>query len=76
MPIKNRNKVFLSDYNARKWMEKVYVILNAKKDEITLEAILQHGDEELLDLEDFLPLGRGAGINGRDGCKTETYDII
>ncbi|MDE6620752.1 MAG: hypothetical protein K2K74_09765 [Lachnospiraceae bacterium] len=32
------------------------VIVNAKKDEITLEAIIQHGDEELLELEDFLPL--------------------
>lgn len=32
------------------------VIANGKKDEITLEAIMQHGDEELPDLEDFLPL--------------------
>ena len=32
------------------------VIVNAKKDEITLEAIMQHGDEELPDFEDFLPL--------------------
>lgn len=32
------------------------VIVNAKKDEITLEAIIQHGDEELPELEDFLPL--------------------
>jgi len=30
------------------------VIENAKKDEITLEEIMQHGDEELPDLEDFL----------------------
>ena len=32
------------------------IIVNARKDEITLEAIMQHGDEELPDLEDFLPL--------------------
>ncbi len=32
------------------------VIVNAKKDEITLEAIMQHGDEELPAFEDFLPL--------------------
>ncbi len=32
------------------------VIVNAKRDEITLEAIMQYGDEELPDLEDFLPL--------------------
>lgn len=32
------------------------VIVNAQKDEITLEAIMQHGDEELPELEDFLPL--------------------
>lgn len=32
------------------------IIVNAKKDEITLEAIMQHGDEELPALEDFLPL--------------------
>ena len=32
------------------------VIANAKKDEITLEAIMQHGDEELPALEDFLLL--------------------
>ena len=32
------------------------VIVNAKKDEITLEAIMQHGDETLPDFEDFLPL--------------------
>lgn len=32
------------------------VIVNAKKDEITLEAIMQHGDEELPALEEFLPL--------------------
>ncbi|MDE5697944.1 MAG: hypothetical protein K2I96_11135 [Lachnospiraceae bacterium] len=32
------------------------VIANAKKKEITLEAIIQHGDEELPELEDFLPL--------------------
>ena len=32
------------------------VIANAKKDEITLEAIMQHGDEELPALEEFLPL--------------------
>ncbi len=32
------------------------VIVNAKKDEITLEAIMQYGDEELPALEDFLPL--------------------
>lgn len=31
------------------------VIANAKKDEITLEAIMQHGDEELPAFEDFLP---------------------
>ncbi len=32
------------------------VIVNAKMDEITLEAIMQHGDEELPALEEFLPL--------------------
>ena len=32
------------------------VIVNAKKDEVTLEAIMQHGDEELPDFEGFLPL--------------------
>lgn len=32
------------------------VIANAKKDEITLEAIMQHGDEELPAFEDFLQL--------------------
>ncbi len=32
------------------------VIVNAKKDEITLEAIMQHGDEELPDLKNFLQL--------------------
>ncbi len=31
------------------------VFANSKKDEITLEAIMQHGDEELPALEDFLP---------------------
>lgn len=31
------------------------VIVNARKDEITLEAIMQHGDEELPELEDFMP---------------------
>lgn len=30
------------------------VIVNAKKDEVTLEAIMQHGDEELPDFQDFL----------------------
>lgn len=30
------------------------VIANAGRDEITLEAIMQHGDEELPDLQDFL----------------------
>ena len=33
-----------------------WIIVNAKRDEITLEAIMQHGDEELPALEDFLPL--------------------
>ena len=32
------------------------VIVNAKKDEITLEAIMQYGDEELPALEEFLSL--------------------
>ena len=32
------------------------VIVNAQKDEITLEAIMQHGDEELSDFEEFLML--------------------
>lgn len=32
------------------------VIVNAKSDKITLEAIMQHGDEELPALEDFLTL--------------------
>ncbi len=32
------------------------VIANAHEDAITLEAIMQHGDEELPDLEDFLTL--------------------
>lgn len=32
------------------------VILNAEKDEVTLEAIMQHGDEDLPDFEDFLTL--------------------
>lgn len=37
--------------------EAVYgVIVNAKRDEITLEAIMQHGDEELPALGEFLPL--------------------
>lgn len=31
-------------------------IVNARKNEITLEAIMQHGDEELPDLEEFLHL--------------------
>jgi len=31
------------------------VIVNAKNDGITLEAIMQHGDEELPDFDDFLP---------------------
>lgn len=30
------------------------IIVNAKKDEITLETIMQHGDEELPDFHDFL----------------------
>ena len=33
-----------------------WIIVNAKRDEITLEAIMQHGDEELPAFEDFLPL--------------------
>lgn len=32
------------------------VIANAKRDEITLESIMQHGDKELPDLENFLQL--------------------
>lgn len=32
------------------------VIVNTKKDEITLEAIMQHGDEELSDFQEFLTL--------------------
>lgn len=32
------------------------VIMNARKDEITLEAIMQHGEEELPDFQDFLTL--------------------
>jgi len=32
------------------------IFVNGKKDEITLEAIMQHGDEELPAFEDFLPL--------------------
>ncbi len=32
------------------------VIVNAKKDEITLETIMQHGDEGLSDFQDFLTL--------------------
>lgn len=32
------------------------VFQNAKRDEITLEAIMQHGDEELPALEEFMPL--------------------
>ena len=32
------------------------IIVNAKKDEIILEAIMQHGVEELPEIEDFLPL--------------------
>lgn len=32
------------------------VIVNAKEDTITLEAIMQHGEEELPALEEFLPL--------------------
>ena len=32
------------------------VIMNAKKDEITLETIMRHGDKGLPDLEEFLPL--------------------
>lgn len=31
------------------------VIVNAKEDAVTLEAIMQHGDEELPELEEFLP---------------------
>lgn len=32
------------------------IIVNAKEDAVTLEAIMQHGDEELPALEEFLPL--------------------
>lgn len=35
------------------------VFRNAKNDEITLEAVMQHGDEELPSLEEFLPLWIG-----------------
>lgn len=31
------------------------VFVNAKEDSVTLEAIMQHGDEELPELEEFLP---------------------
>ena len=32
------------------------IIANAKKDAVTLEAVMQHGDEELPSFEEFLPL--------------------
>ena len=32
------------------------IIVNAREDAITLEAIMQHGDEELPELEEFFPL--------------------
>lgn len=42
------------------------IIVNAKEDAVTLEAIMQHGDEELPEFEKFLPfwieyLGNKAG---------------
>ena len=44
------------------------VIVNAKKDEITLETIMQHGDEELPDFQEFLALWVAylGTITGRD----------
>lgn len=42
------------------------VIVNGKKDEITLEAIMQHGDEELPAFEEFLPCWI-AYLGGRTG---------
>lgn len=44
------------------------VIVNAKKDEITLETIMQHGDEELPDFQEFLALWIAylGTITGRD----------
>ena len=40
--------------NRTKWVYEV--IKDVRTADITLEAIMQHGDEELADLEDFLPL--------------------
>ena len=41
----------------KKRPEVLYVLIaNAKKGEITLETIMQHGDKELPDFQDFLPL--------------------
>lgn len=56
------------------------VILNAQKDTVTLEAVMQHGDEELPEFEEFLPfwiayLGDKAGRDA-DRLISEAVDLL
>lgn len=56
------------------------VVVNAKEDTVTLEAIMQHGDEELPEFEEFLPswvtfLGDKTGYDA-DQLILEAVDLL
>ena len=56
------------------------LIVNAKEDTVTLEAIMQHGDEELHEFEEFLPfwityLGNKTGHDA-DRLISEAVDLL
>ncbi len=56
------------------------VVVNAKEDTVTLEAIMQHGDEELPEFEEFLPswvtfLGDKTGYDA-DRLILEAVDLL